>query len=131
MVSDREKAPFVTSHQTEPQHRSQPLKETAPTTLTAAVAAALGVACCWGLPLLLDALEIAAAWLTGLAAHHRVPLLTAAAVCLAAGTVLAWRDRSDPARRSDTIGAHPIVRRLVVGALLGGSVLLRVGYLYA
>jgi mercuric ion transport protein len=124
----------MTNSRIEPQERGEPLKDTGATILTVGgLAAALGVASCCGLPLLLGALGIGSAWLTGLAAlaaPHRVLLLTAAAVCLAAGAVLSWRGGPDAACSSGTVCSHPIVRRLTVFGLLIGSILLTIGYLY-
>jgi hypothetical protein len=124
----------MTNDRTNLQQRGEPLKDTGPSFLTVGVATVLGVACCWGLPLLLDALAVGYAWLTAefaLAALHRVLLLATAAVCLAAGAVLAWRDPAASASDVGTVFSHPIVRRLTVFGLLIGGILLAIGYVYA
>ncbi|MDE8344543.1 MAG: mercuric reductase, partial [Acidocella sp.] len=76
----------------EPSPGDRPIRDTGATLLTVSgIAAAFGVASCCGLPFLLATLGLSSAWLGGLAllaAPHRTLLLSAAAICLAAGAVL-------------------------------------------
>ena len=96
------------------------------------IAAAFGVASCCGLPFLLATLGLSSAWLGGLAllaAPHRTLLLSAAAICLAAGAVLLWRRQ--PACASGSIFSKPVVRGLTAFGLVVGLAFLTIGYLYA
>jgi mercuric ion transport protein len=98
------------------------------------VAAAFSVAACCGLPFLLTTLGLGTAWLGGLAllaAPHRVFLLAAAAVCLAGGTVLLWRQKTAPACVPGSVCSRPTVRALTLAGLLLGLALLYLGYAYA
>ena len=81
---------------TAPQDR--PARGTGPVLLTlAGLVAAFGIASCCGLPFMLATLGLGTAWLGSfalLAAPHRVFLRATAAVCLAGGAGLLWRQRS-------------------------------------
>jgi mercuric ion transport protein len=78
--------------------QDRPARGTGPVLLTlAGLVAAFGVASCCGLPFVLATLGLGTALLGGfalLAAPHWALLLAAAAVCLAGGAVLVWRQRS-------------------------------------
>ena len=109
---------------------------TAATLLTfGGLAAAFGAASCCALPLLLASLGLGTAWLGGialLAAPHRGVLLAAAAVCLAGGAVLLWRQRvAAAACAPGTACARPAVHGVTAAGLLLGSVLLVLGYAIA
>jgi mercuric ion transport protein len=98
------------------------------------LAAAFGVASCCGLPLLLATAGVGTAWLTGfalLAAPHRSILLTVAAVCLASGAVLFWRQQRIATCTPGAFCSRPAVRNLTLVGLLVGLVLLYLGYAYA
>lgn len=99
------------------------------------LAAALGVASCCALPLLLTTIGVSTAWLGGvglLAAPHRSVLLIIGALCLAGGAALLWRQQ----RAAATCGPNgactpPAVRVLTLVGLLIGAGLLWAGYAYA
>lgn len=84
------------------------------------LAAAFAVASCCGLPFILTTLGVGTAWFYGiavLAAPHRAILLSVAAVCLAGGAVLFWRQRYAAAIcASGGVCAKPAVRILTVVA---------------
>ena len=106
---------------------------TAATLLTfGGLAAAFGAASCCALPLLFASLGLGTAWLGGialLAAPHRNVLLAAAAVCLAGGAVLLWRQRvAAAACTPGTACTRPAVLGVTAAGLLLGSVLLVLGY---
>lgn len=100
------------------------------------LAAAFGVASCCALPFLLATAGLGTAWLYGiavLAAPHRGFLLGAAAICLAGGAVLLWRQRQRRTAVTCAPGgvcSHPAVRGLTLVCLLAGLVLLYLGYTY-
>ena len=98
-------------------------------------AAAFAVASCCGLPFILATLGLGTAWLYGvavLAAPHRVALLAAAAICLAGGAVLLWRQRRTAVLCSPgSVCTKPAVRGLTMIGLMVGFVLLYLGYAYA
>ena len=108
---------------------------TAATLLTfSGLAAAFGAASCCALPLLLASLGLGTVWLGGialLAAPHRGVLLAAAAVCLAGGAALLWRQRGAAACALGTGCARPAVLGVNAAGLLLGSVLLALGYAIA
>jgi mercuric ion transport protein len=99
------------------------------------LAAAFGVAACCALPLLMISLGLGTAWLGGIAsvaAPIRSALLVVAALALAGGAFLLWRQQ----RYAATCGPHgvrtpPAVRVLTLVGLSLGIVLLVAGYLYA
>ncbi len=99
------------------------------------LAAAFGVAACCALPLLLVSLGFGTAWLGGiasLAAPIRSLLLLFAALALAGGAILLWRQQ----RHAATCGPNgvctpPAVRVLTLIGLIVGVALLIAGYLYA
>jgi mercuric ion transport protein len=99
------------------------------------LAAAFGVAACCALPLLMISLGLGTAWLGGiasLAAPIRSLLLMFAALALAGGAILLWRQQ----RHATTCGPNgvctpPAVRLLTLVGLIVGVVLLIAGYLYA
>jgi mercuric ion transport protein len=98
------------------------------------LAAAFGVASCCGLPFLLATAGLSTAWLTGLAlfaAPHRSFLLVAAAVCLAGGAVLLWRQQQRAVYMPGVVCARPAVRGLTLTGLVLGLALLYLGYSYA
>lgn len=98
------------------------------------LAAAFGVAACCALPLLLISLGVGTAWLGGIAsfaAPNRNLLLILAALTLAAGAFLLWRQQ----RHAATCGPNgvctlPAARVLTLVGLIIGVVLLIAGYLY-
>ena len=98
-------------------------------------AAAFAVASCCGLPFVLTALGLGTAWFYGiavLAAPHRAILLPAAALCLAGGAALLWRQRRAVAVCAPGgVCAQPVVRALTAMGLAAGVVLLYLGYAYA
>ncbi len=99
------------------------------------LAAAFGVAACCALPLLMISLGLGTAWLGGvasLAGPIRSLLLVFAALALAGGAILLWRQQ----RHATTCGPNgactpPVVRALTLVGLIVGVVLLIAGYLYA
>lgn len=99
------------------------------------LSAAFAVASCCGLPFILATFGLGTAWLYGvavLAAPHRVALLAAAAICLAGGTTLLWRQRRTASVCiPGSICTTPAVRGLTTVGLLAGFVLLYLGYAYA
>lgn len=100
----------------------------------AGLSAALGVASCCALPLLLATAGIGAAWLGGialLAEPHRDILLATGALCLIGGGVLLWRQQ----RQAAACGPNgactpPAIRALNLIGLLTGFGLLWAGYAY-
>lgn len=113
----------------------RPLRGTGTTLLTlSGLAAAFGAASCCGLPFLLATMGIGSAWLFGiasLAAPHRHLLLVIAAICLVAGAMLLWRQRTAAACAPGRPPATLAMRGITLIALLAGFPLLIVGYLYA
>lgn len=98
------------------------------------LAAAFGVASCCGLPFLLAGAGIGTAWLYSVAlvaAPHRLLLMAVAAICLAGGAILLWRQRQQAICGPGSICSKPTVQGLVVIGLLVGSALLYLGYRYA
>jgi mercuric ion transport protein len=99
------------------------------------LAAAFGVAACCALPLLMISLGVGTAWLGGiasLAAPNRTLLLVLAALALAAGTILLWRQQHHAATCGPNgVCTPPLVRLLTLVGLIVGVVLLVAGYLYA
>ena len=99
------------------------------------LAAAFGVAACCALPLLMISLGLGTAWLGGIAsvaAPIRSLLLVFAALALAGGAALLWRQQ----RHAATCGPNgvctpPAVRLVTLVGLIVGLVLLIAGYLYA
>ena len=99
------------------------------------LAAAFGVAACCALPLLMISLGLGTAWLGGIAsvaAPIRSLLLVFAALALAGGAALLWRQQ----RHAATCGPNgvctpPAVRLVTLVGLIVGIVLLIAGYLYA
>ena len=99
------------------------------------LAAAFGVAACCALPLLMISLGLGTAWLGGIAAVAapiRSLLLVFAALALAAGAILLWRQQSHAATCGPNgVCTPPAVRALTLVGLIMGVVLLIAGYLYA
>jgi mercuric ion transport protein len=100
----------------------------------AGIAAALGVASCCALPILLASAGIGAAWLGGIAviaAPYRTPLLLIAAVSLLAGAALLLRQQRLAARCGPGGVCTPRWMRMMtlIGLLLGAA-LLWAGYRY-
>ena len=99
------------------------------------LAAAFGVAACCALPLLMISLGLGTAWLGGVAsvaAPIRSLLLVFAALALAGGAILLWRQH----RLAATCGPNGVctplvVRLLTLAGLIAGVLLLIAGYLYA
>lgn len=100
----------------------------------AGLAAAFGVAACCALPLLLISLGLSTAWLrevASLAEPNRDLLLAFAALALAGGAFLLWRQQHHAAKCGpDGVCTPAAVRVLTLVALLIGVVLLIAGYLY-
>ena len=98
------------------------------------LAAAFGLAACCALPLLLISLGLGTAWLGGIAsiaAPNRTLLLVVAALALAGGAILLWRQQ----RHAATCGPNgvctpPAVRLSTLVGLIVGVMLLVAGYLY-
>ena len=65
------------------------------------------------------------------AAPQRSFLLAAAAICLAGGAVLFWRQQRQAVCAPDALCARRAVRGLTLTGLLLGFVLLYLGYAYA
>ncbi len=99
------------------------------------LAAAFGVAACCALPLLMISLGLGTAWLGGiasLAAPIRSLLLVFAALALAGGAILLWRQQRHAATCGPTgVCTPPAVRLVTLVGLIVGVVLLIAGYLYA
>ena len=99
------------------------------------LAAAFAVASCCGLPFILATFGLGTAWLYSvavLAAPHRVALLAAAAICLAGGAVLLWRQRRTATLCiPGSVCTKPAVRGVTTAGLLAGFVLLYLRYAYA
>jgi mercuric ion transport protein len=113
----------------------RPARSTGAVLLTlGGLAAAFGVASCCALPFLLATAGLGTAWLYGiavLAAPHRGFLLGAAAICLAGGAVLLWRQGTATAACAPGgVCSHPAVRSMTLVCLLAGLVLLCLGYTY-
>jgi mercuric ion transport protein len=113
--------------------------EAAPTRASGAVlltasglAAAFAVASCCSLPFILATLGVGTLYgVAVLAAPHRALLLASAAICLAGGAVLLWRQRRPAALCAPGgICTKPAVRGLTMVGLLAGFVLLYLGYTY-
>jgi mercuric ion transport protein len=120
---------------TQPAPERQPAHDAGALLLAAGgLAAAFGAASCCALPILLGSLGIGGAWLATVAwfaAPHRIALLIAAVICLAAGGgVFLWRRRA-ALRIEGTVCAHPANTVLVVSFLSVGAMLAVLGYLYA
>ena len=98
------------------------------------LAAAFGVAACCALPLLLISLGLSTAWLgwiASVAAPNRTLLLVVAALALAGGAILLWRQQRDAANCGPNgVCTPPAVRLLTLVGLIVGVVLLIAGYLY-
>lgn len=98
------------------------------------LAAAFGVAACCALPLLMISLGLGTAWLGGIAsvaAPIRSLLLVFAALALAGGAIMLWRQQ----RHAATCGPNGVctpkaVRLLTLVGLIVGVVLLLAGYRY-
>jgi mercuric ion transport protein len=103
--------------------------------LTAAgLAAAFGAASCCGLPLLLGALGVGTAWLTGLAslaAPNRLLLLAVGTVGLAAGAYFLSRQWRAATCAPDALCAKPAFRGTMLAGLIVGTLLLYLGFAYA
>lgn len=98
------------------------------------LAAALGAATCCALPVLLAAAGLGTAWLGGIAvltAPFQPLLFIAAAVCLASGAALLWRQRTALACAPGALCARPAVRGLTMLGLLTGFVMLLLSFTYA
>ena len=101
----------------------------------AGVAAAFAAAACCALPVLVAGAGLGTAWLGTIASvtsPYRNVLLALAAVSLAAGAILLWRQQR-VARICVPGGvcASPATRLLTLVGLLAGFVLLWLGYSYA
>lgn len=98
------------------------------------LAAAFGVAACCALPLLMISLGLGTAWLGGIAsvaAPIRSLLLIVAALALAGGALLLWRQqRHASACEPNGVCTPPAARALTLVGLIIGVVLLIAGYLY-
>jgi len=93
--------------------------------------AAFALAACCALPMLLAGVGLGGAWLFGIArvaAHHRLIFLVMAAVFLVGGAVALGRQLSDGCATGWC--RHTAVRSLLAAALVGGLVLLVLGYRY-
>ncbi len=113
-----------------------PPKASGPALLTVGgLAAAFGIAACCALPLLMISLGLGTAWLGGiatLAAPIRSLLLVFAALTLAGGAILLWRQQRYAATCGpDGVCTPPVMRLLTLIGLLVGLALLIAGYLYA
>ncbi len=90
------------------------------------LAAAFAVASCCGLPFILATFGLGTAWLYSvavLAAPHRVALLAGAALCLAGGAVLLWRQRRTAALCAPgSVCTKPAVRGLTMAGLLAAII---------
>ena len=99
------------------------------------LAAAFAVASCCGLPFILTTLGLGTAWFYGIAvvaAPHRAVLLPVAALCLAGGAALLWRQRPTVAVCAPGgVCTRRSVRALTALALAAGIALLYLGYAYA
>ena len=99
------------------------------------LAAAFGVAACCALPLLMISLGLGTAWLGGIAsvaAPIRSLLLVFAALALAGGAALLWRQQRHAASCGPNgVCTPPAVRLLTLVGLIMGVVLLIAGYFYA
>ena len=98
------------------------------------LAAAFGAASCCALPLMLGGLGLSSAWLFGIAvvaAPHRLALITAAVVSLAAaGAVLAWHRRAMACAEGAACGNRGVTP-LVIVFLTVGAIPAVAGYVYA
>jgi mercuric ion transport protein len=99
------------------------------------LAAAFGLASCCALPLLLTTLGLGTAWLSGvglIAASHRLFFMSIAALGLAAGGVLLWRQQRAAATCGpDGACTPPAIRVLTLLGLVVGLGFLWAGYTYA
>jgi mercuric ion transport protein len=106
----------------------------APVLLTiGGLAAAFGVASCCALPMLLAGMGLGSAWLGTIAAastSHRELLMGAAALSLAGGLGLLWRQSRPGVCAPGSVCARPSVRLITLGGLVAGFVLLYLGYTY-
>ena len=94
------------------------------------LAAAFGAASCCALPVLLASFGLGS--LALLAGPHRLGLLTAAILCLAAGVlVLVWRRRTAAACAPGVSCGRPVVTALMTGTLSLGAVLIVLGFIFA
>ncbi len=100
----------------------------------AGIGAALGVASCCGLPILLASVGFGSAWLGGIAIvafPYREPLLVIAALCLLGGAALLLRQQRAAARCGPNGACTPRwVRVITLAGLLVGAALLWLGYRY-
>ncbi|MES2000813.1 MAG: mercuric transporter MerT family protein [Pseudomonadota bacterium] len=98
------------------------------------LAAAFGAAACCALPLLLISLGLGTGWLGGIAsiaAPNRTLLLVVAALALAGGAMLLWRQqRHAAACGPNGVCTPPAVRLITLVGLIVGVMLLVAGYLY-
>lgn len=95
--------------------------------------ASFGLASCCALPIILATFGLGTAWLGGIALFataHRPLLLAVAAICLAGGALLLWKQRKPAACSSGTICSRPAVRGVTLAGLLVGFVFLYLGYTY-
>jgi mercuric ion transport protein len=93
--------------------------------------AAFALAACCALPMLLASIGLGGAWLFGIAriaAHHRLVFLAIAVVFLLAGAVALGRQISGSCATGWC--RHTAVRSVLAAALVGGLVLLVLGYRY-
>ena len=93
--------------------------------------AAFALAACCALPILLAGVGLGGAWLFGIARiarHHRIIFLVAAAVFLMGGAVTLGRQVSDGCATGWC--RYRAVRSVLAAALVGGLVLLVLGYRY-
>jgi mercuric ion transport protein len=112
-----------------------PLRDTGALIFAAGgLAAAFGAASCCALPLLLGSLGLGSAWLVAVAwvaAPHRLALLLAAVICLAAaGGVFIWRRRVVACTPGMSCGRRAATALLVCIVSLGAALAV-LGYLYA
>jgi mercuric ion transport protein len=99
------------------------------------LAAAFGAASCCALPVLLASLGLGSAGLGSLAllaGPHRLGLLTAAIVCLAAGVLVLVRHRRTAAACAPGVSCgRPEATALMTGILSLGAVLIVLGFIFA
>ena len=100
----------------------------------AGIGAALGVASCCALPILLASIGVGSAWLGGIAmaaAPYREPLLAIGALCLLGAAALLLRQQLAAQRCGPNGACTPgWVRAMTLAGLLVGAVLLWSGYHY-
>lgn len=132
--SSRHAAPAAVGGESDTSSRGQSAKAGSGAVLLTAggLVAAFGAAACCGLPIVLASIGLGSAWLVSpayLAAPYQTLLVAIAAICLAAGAVLLWRQRNAVCA-SGAICARPMVRAATLFALLVGMGLLYLGYTY-